>query len=284
MEENPERREQEMTKFIYSTHVQKMSELTFESYRRYWDERNGGNVSLRLTAAEVAGFEDVKEVKRVFDLGFDASTLAGDYFLVTGTGRYFRNVQSQPSNDLGLVRISADGQQAELVWGFEDGGKPTSEFPSHLMSHIERLKVNPEQRVVFHCHPTNLIALSFTQPLDERHLSRLLWKMQAESIVVFPEGIGVIPYMTPGTREIGQATAAKMAEFQAVLWPHHGLFASGISLDETYGLVEVIEKAAMIYSQIGAQGGVIRQEITDQELQEIAAYFQMTPHEGFLDL
>lgn len=272
-----------MVKFVDSVYVKKMCELTHESYVRYWDERNGGNASYRLTAEEVGVFEDLLEVKRRFDLGFDASPLAGFYYLVTGTGRYFRNIQSNPVNDLGLVRICQDGSSAELVWGFEDGGKLTSEFPSHLMSHIERLKVNPEQRAIFHCHPTNLIALSFTQPLEERHLSRLLWKMQAESIVVFPEGIGVIPYMTPGTNQIGQATAAKMAGFQAVLWPHHGLFASGNTLDETYGLVEVIEKAAMIYSQIGAQGGQIKQEITDKELQEIADYFGMTPHEGFLE-
>ena len=161
---------------------------------------------------------------------------------------------NQPLLDLGLVRISEDGQKAELLWGFEDGGKPTSEFASHLMSHIERLKVNPNHKVVFHCHPTNLIALSFTQPLDERHLSRLLWKIQTESIMVFPEGIGVILYMTPGTNAIGEATDAKMAEFRAVVWPHHGLFAAGDTLDETYGLIEVIEKAAMIYSQVGAQG------------------------------
>ena len=75
-----------------------------------------------------------------------------------------------------------------------------------------------------------------------------------------------------------------MAEFRAVIWPHHGLFAAGDSLDETYGLIEVIEKAAMIYSQVGAQGGKILQEITDVQLQEIAEYFNMTPHEGFLDV
>ena len=220
-----------MTKFIESPAVKKLCELTKESYLRYWDERNGGNVSVRLEASEVEGYEDVREVKRVLDLGFDASTLAGYYYLVTGTGRYFRNVTNQPLLDLGLVRISEDGQK-----------------------------------------------------LDERHLSRLLWKMQAESIVVFPEGIGVIPYMTPGTNAIGEATASKMAEFRAVIWPHHGLFASGDTLDETYGLIEVIEKAAMIYSQVGAQGGKILQEITDAQLQEIAEYFHMTPHEGFLDV
>ena len=46
----------------------------------------------------------------------------------------------------------------------------------------------------------------------------------------------------------------------------------------------MIEKAAMIYSQIGAQGGVIKQAITDQELQEIATFFNMMPHQGFLDV
>ncbi|WP_195936298.1 rhamnulose-1-phosphate aldolase [Lactococcus lactis] len=273
-----------MTKFVDSEYVKNMREVTRESYLRYWDERNGGNVSYRLLTEEVEGFEDVHEVKRTLELGFDASALAGFYYLVTGTGRYFRNVYSRPELDLGLVKISEDGQSYDIVWGFEDGGKPTSEFPSHLMSHIERLKVNPNQRVVFHCHPTNLIALSFTQELSERHLSRLLWKMQAESIVVFPEGIGVIPYMTPGTNEIGEATAAKMSEFQTVLWPHHGVFASGSTLDETYGLIEVLEKAAMIYSQVGAHGGEIKQAITDKELQKIAEFFGMTPHEGFLDL
>ena len=48
--------------------------------------------------------------------------------------------------------------------------------------------------------------------------------MQTESIVVFPEETGVIPYMIPGTTEIRKATEVKMAEFQAVLCPHQGFF------------------------------------------------------------
>ena len=113
-----------------------------------WDERNGGNVSLRLTDADLQDFNDINEVHRVLDLGFDAQKLAGQYFLVTGTGRYFRNVIDQPNLDLGLIRISQDGQKGELMWGFEDGGQPTSEFPSHLMSHIARLQFDSHQRVV----------------------------------------------------------------------------------------------------------------------------------------
>ena len=48
-----------MTKFVESVYVTKMREVTRESYERNWDERNGGNVSLRLTAEEVAPIEDV---------------------------------------------------------------------------------------------------------------------------------------------------------------------------------------------------------------------------------
>lgn len=34
--------------------------------------------------------------------------------------------------------------------------------------------------------------------------------MCTECLVVFPEGIGVIPWIVPGTIEIGQASAEKM--------------------------------------------------------------------------
>lgn len=271
-----------MGSFKDSKYVKKVCSITQASYQHEWDERNGGNVSLRLTKEDLAGFDDISKVKRTIDLGFDASTLVGNYFLVTATGRYFRNMISQPELDLGLVKINDDGKHADLLWGYEDGAAPTSEFPSHLMSHIERLKVDPEQRVVMHCHPTNVIALSFTHDLDERSITRLLWKMQAESLVVFPEGIGIIPYMTPGTNEIGEATSEKMADFRTVIWPHHGIFGTGDDLDEAFGLIETVEKAATIYSQICAQGGEIKQEITDEQLQELAKAFGVTANPKYL--
>ena len=76
-----------------------------------------------------------------------------------------------------------------------------------------------------------------------------------------------------------------MAEFRAVIWPHHGLFAAGDTLDETYGLIEVIEESCDdLLSSRGLKGGKILQEITDAQLQELRNTSNMTPHEGFLDL
>lgn len=271
-----------MSKFIDSTYVTEMRKITSHLYEHGWDERNGGNVSLRLTEDEVKDFDDVHKVLRNIPIDFDAAQLKGTYFLVTGTGRYFKNVYDFPERDTGLVKIADDGKSVDLLWGFNDGGQPTSEFPAHLMTHIQRLSKDPNQRVVMHCHPTNLVAMTFTVPLKEKIFSRILWKMQAESIVVFPEGVGIIPYMTPGTNDIGAATADKMADYHLVLWPHHGIFGAGDSIDETFGLIETAEKAAMIYTAIQSQGGKFLAEITDKDLADLAKRFDITPNPDFI--
>ena len=238
---------------------------------------------MRLTTEEVRAFSDVTKTLRSVAIDFDASELAGKYYLVTGTGRYFKNITEYPERDMGLIQINPDGQSVAIKWGFNDGGQPTSEFPAHLMSHLARLKQDPEQRVIMHCHPTNLIAMTFTLPLSEKLLSRTLWQMHPESIVFFPEGVGVIPYMCPGTTAIGEATATKMVDHHVVVWPHHGVFAAGDSLDETYGLVETVEKSALVYTAIQAQGGQMFQKITDQDFRDLAQRFGLSLREEYLE-
>ena len=114
-------------------------------YQHGWDERNGGNISVLLNEADVAEYVDVRAdtVDRVIPTGFEAPALDGKYFLVTGTGKYFKNVQYAPEVNLGLVRLINGGKVAQLLWGFTDGGKFTSEFTAHMMSHAARLTVDP---------------------------------------------------------------------------------------------------------------------------------------------
>lgn len=275
--------EESMTKFIDSPYVQKLAKITYRLYKHGWNERNGGNISCLLTREEISEYEDVHTVSRTIPLNFDAQKLAGKYFLVTGSGKYFKNIIDYPERDTGLVRITEDGGHAEIVWGFNDEGVPTSEFPTHLMGHMARLNVDRDHRVIMHCHPTNLIAMTFTCDLDEKVFTRILWKMQTESIVVFPEGIGVIPWMVPGTTEIGEVTSEKLLEFRAVVWPHHGLFAAGTTIDDAFGLIETIEKAAEIWNIIQSTGRAIKQEITDQQLKDLSVAFNVFPRKGFLD-
>ena len=68
--------------------------------------------------------------------------------------------------------------------------------------------------------------------------------MSTECIVVFPEGISVLPWMVCGTNEIGEATAEKIGDTRIVLWAAHGIFGTGRDMDEVFGLIETVEKAA----------------------------------------
>lgn len=233
--------------------VAEMCKTASNMYRLGWDERNGGNISYLLKEEEVAQYLDLNEVIRtiplmgVNEVDFDASPLEGKIFIVTGTGKYFKNVEADPETNLGIVRIGKGGKEVELLWGFKDGGRPTSEFPAHMMSHMARLSVDPENRVVMHSHPTNTLAMNFVHELDEKKFTHTLWEMCTECIVVFPEGVGVLPWMLCGTTEIGKATAEKMKEFRLVVWAMHGIYGAGKTLDETFGLIETVEKAAQIY-------------------------------------
>ena len=250
-------------------------------YQHGWDERNGGNISLLLEEGQLENYLDTGKVLRTIPTGFSAPELEGKYFLVTGTGKYFKNVQYEPQVNLGLVRLVQGGQQAQLLWGFSDGGSFTSEFPAHMMSHLARLKADLNNRVVMHCHPANLLAMTYVHPLDERAFTRTLWQMCTECIVVFPEGVNVLPWMLCGTNEIGEATAEKMATARLVVWAQHGIYGAGKDLDETFGLIETAEKAAEIYMKI-AHLPIIN-TIHDQQLHQLEERFGIKARPGFLD-
>ena len=261
--------------------LREMCETTANMYRLGWDERNGGNISLLLNEKEVAEYLDLNKVIREIPIGFEAKPLAGKIFLVTGTGKYFKNVAEDPENNLGVVRIKADGKTAELLWGYADGGKFTSEFPAHMMSHMARLAADSQNRVVMHCHPTNLLAMNFVHELDDRSFTRSLWQMCTECIVVFPDGVGVLPWMLCGTNEIGEATAAKMKDYRVVVWGLHGVYGAGKDMDETFGLIETVEKAAEIYMKTAHLPRL--NTITDENLVTIAKHFKVDYRKDFID-
>ena len=250
-------------------------------YAHGWDERNGGNISLMLDEKDLAEYLDAENVLRTISTGFTAPELDGKYFLVTGTGKYFKNVQYAPDVNLGIVQLTDSGKKADLLWGYSDGGQFTSEFPAHMMSHVARLKADPMNRVVMHCHPANLLAVTYVHDLDEKAFTRTLWQMCTECIVVFPEGVNVLPWMLCGTNEIGEATAEKMLTARLVVWSQHGIYGAGKDLDETFGLIETAEKAAEIYMKIAHLPRI--NTITDEQMHLLEKRFNIKAREGYLD-
>lgn len=271
-----------MKNILEAPFVLEMMRTTANMYRLGWDERNGGNISYMLDETEVSQYLDTDSCIREIPLGFDAKELIGKIFIVTGTGKYFKNVEVDPEENLGVIKIAQDGKTARLLWGYKSGGKFTSELPAHLMSHIARLSVDPLNRVVMHSHPTHTLAMNYVHTLDEKEFTHTLWEMCTECIVVFPDGVGVLPWMLCGTNSIGEATAEKMKEFRLVVWGMHGIYGAGKDLDETFGLIETVEKAAQIYMLTAHLPRV--NTIKDEEMVELAEFFSVDYRKDFLNL
>ncbi len=271
-----------MKDILTAPFIEQMKKTTANMYRLGWDERNGGNISLLLDEEKVTPYLDVTHVLRTIPIGFKAPTLAGKYFLVTGTGKYFKNVEDDPANNLGLFRIASDGETALLLWGYEDGGRFTSELPAHLMSHMARLAVDPDNRVIMHSHPTYTLAMNHVHPLEEKAFTHTLWEMCTECIVVFPDGVGVLPWMVCGNNAIGEATAEKMKEYRLVIWGLHGIYGAGKDLDEAFGLIETVEKAAQLYMLTCHMPHL--NTIKDEELVAVAERFGVNYRKDFLNL
>ena len=275
-----------MKQIMNAPFVREMCRTTANMYRLGWDERNGGNISFLLDEREVAEYLDLNHTIRtvpfmgVNEESFDVTPLLGKIFIVTGTGKYFKNVEGDPETNLGVVRIAEKG--VEILWGYKDGGRTTSELPAHLMCHAARLKQDPDSRVVMHCHPTNLLAMTYVHELDTKSFTHTLWEMSTECIVVFPDGVEVLPWMLCGTGEIGAATAKSMQNARAVVWALHGLYGAGKSLDEAFGLVETVEKAAQIYMLTSSMPR--KNTITDAQLKELADFFKVDYRKDFLNL
>lgn len=249
-----------------------------------WHERNGGNLSYRMTREEAALCADeFCEPGEWTAIGLPVRSLAGEYFIVTGSGKYFRNVKSDPLHTIGIVEINGQGDAWRIVWGLEEGGRPTSELPTHLMNHsVRKEATGGANRVIYHCHATNVIALTYVLPLTDRDFSRALWQSATECPVVFPEGVGVCPWMVPGGTQIAEATSRQMEKYQAVIWAQHGLFVSGPDYDTAFGLAHTIEKSAEICRLVMAAGQPVRQTITDENLRAIARDFGVELNEEFL--
>ena len=255
-----------------------------EGYEQGWHERNGGNLSYRIKPHEVEAIRDrLSDHPDWQPIGASVPDLAGEFFLVTGTGQFFRNVPIDPEVTLGIIEIDETGENYRIRWGYVEGGRPTSELPTHLLNHQVRKRVtNGKDRIIYHAHTTNIIALSFVLPLKDEVFTRELWEMATECPVVFPQGIGVVEWMVPGGREIGIVTSELMEKYSAVVWAMHGMFCSGSTFDETFGLMHTIEKAAEILCKVMMMGGRKRQTITPNNFRDLEKGFKITLDERFL--
>ncbi len=225
-------------------------------------ERNGGNTSYHLTDDEIRAARALLKGRKPgpwtdVDPKGDVAVpqLAGHWFLVTGSGKFMRNVAYDTEDSIALCELDGDGSHYRIRWGLCNGGRPTSEFSSHLMIHEVKFRVSGGRtRVLYHAHPPCLIAMTYVVPANDKAVTRALWNTMTETSVIFPKGVGAVKWMVPGGRAIAVATAKLMEKYDDAIWFFHGALCSADTFDNAMGQMEVLEKSAKIFMTVQSSG------------------------------
>ena len=238
---------------------------------RGWSERNAGNFSVNVT-----GHFTSRELEKFTTCPFYPFSghfpgLAGNLFLVSGTGTRMRDIAVNPHDHICFLYIAREGDVFHLLHARHDETPvlPTSELNTHLAIQQQFVRKNAGFRVVLHAHVTELIALThFPEFNSEESVNRLLSSMHPEINLFLPGGVGYIPYELAGTEQIAKETIKHLAEHKALIWEKHGCIAVSDSLDDAFDTLDMIAKAAAIYFLV-ASAGRVPEGLLPQQIAEI---------------
>lgn len=239
-------------------------------------EGAAGNISLFIGwSLEVRRLFPLTEE---FELPQPAPELAGKLVIVTGSGRRLRDIHADPVANMAVVAIDVDGQSARLYTSprrlFE---RVTSEFNSHLAVHADQVgRTDTNFQALIHAQPPHLVYLSHIPAYrDQQVLNQRLLRWEPETIVQLPEGVGVLPFILPGSPALRQANVTHLREHRLVLWSKHGVMArSEFSATRAADLIEYIETAAR-YEYMDLVNGSQAEGLTREELRAVVEAFHV---------
>jgi rhamnulose-1-phosphate aldolase len=205
-----------------------------------------------------------------------APHLAGHVLLVTGSGRRLREISRHPLANLGAVVIDGGGLTGTIHTSPERRfDELTTEWNSHLAVHddtVERTGTN--FHAVVHAQPPHLTYLShITGYRDEERFNRRLLRWDPETILHLPAGVGIVPFMVPGSRALMEANVESLRAHRIVLWAKHGAIArSDVSVSRAVDRIEYAETAAR-YEYMDMVAGGRGEGLTLDEIKAVADGF-----------
>jgi L-fuculose-phosphate aldolase len=122
--------------------------------------------------------------------------------------------------------------------------RPSSETAFHLAAYQERSDISS----VIHAHPP--MAIAFTVAKMDIPTGVL-----PELEVLFPGGIPVVPYETPGTQALGDKIRPVIREHDITVMAHHGTIAVGEDVFDAWMKTEHLEACMEIIFLAESLGG-----------------------------
>lgn len=136
----------------------------------------------------------------------------------------------------------------------------TKKRTSEILMHLQMMKHQPKAVATCHCHPPYATAFAITGI--------------APPTCMLPEyevfcAVGVAPYRTPGSPEMGQLVAELTDQYNTILMSNHGVVTwSHNSIEEAYWRMEIIEAYCRTIVVAGQLGKPIN-TFTGPQMQEL---------------
>ncbi|MBN1311788.1 MAG: class II aldolase/adducin family protein [Anaerolineae bacterium] len=207
-----------------------------------------------------------------------APEMAGASIVVSGSGCRLRDILDDPRSNLGIVIVNPDGQTAKLYTRYRRAfERVTSEFNSHFAVHRDQVhETGTNFHAVVHAQPLHITYLShIARYRDQDYLNRHLLRWQPELIVNLPRGLGVVPFLVPGSDDLMAATLAKLRHHRLVVWSKHGVIArSEEATLRASDRIEYVETAAR-YEHINLCAGEIADGLAPEEIRSIVEAFDV---------
>jgi rhamnulose-1-phosphate aldolase len=228
-------------------------------------EGAAGNVSVWVRA--LADVPDLFPEQAPIAVPEPVPALINGWLVVSGSGRRLRDISNDTAGTLCVLHIQS---AASAMLYAAPGLRPTSELNSHLLIHNAYVAEHDvDQHAVLHAQPPYLTYLSHVLPPDGKLFSRRLLRWQPETIMIFPHGIGVLPFETPGSHEQAAMTADMIRSYNAVVWARHGVIVRDQNIEHTADLIEYAEAAAH-YEYLHLQAGEPSGGLSDEELRHMS--------------
>ena len=243
--------------------IEQVAEVAGYLWQKGWAERNGGNIVVNVTDhlnSQLSTFNYSKlstlnsQLSNPIPIGTTLPHLKDCYFYCKGTNRRMRDLARAPMDNGAIIRILDDCAHYEII--ADTPVMPTSELPSHLSVHNYLIAKGSPYKASLHTHPIELVAMTHHRPFLEKDvLTKLLWSMIPETRAFCPRGLGIVPYMLPGSVALADATIRTLDDnYDVVMWEKHGVFAVDTDIMSAFDQVDVLNKAAQIYMSARSMG------------------------------
>jgi len=247
-----------------------------------------GQVGKRLSdmgAAEGAAgnlsicFRERLEIKSCFpqmqiiELPVPAPDLVGATLIVTGSGRRLRQIMEAPTANLACIIVEEGGRTGKMFTALDcEFKRVTSEFNSHLAVHHDQMRSRAlKLHTILHAQPIHITYLSHLAVYqDEQYFNHHLLRWQPETVLNFPQGMSVLPFLLPGSAHLTIETMLALREHHIVVWSQHGVMArADDSIFHALDLIEYAETAAH-YEYLNLTSGDLSEGLKPEHIRMIS--------------